>query len=439
MIKVVKTMKYEIKYNKELYNLLSDIQHAVWLIKNRATTAAYDWQQFSFGYNERFGEYPKEKELLGKTLSPDVYGFLKEMGSFVSSSIVDSAVNEAITKFKNDKVKILKGEQSIQIYRRNGSFPIRASQLKGLTKLDNKTYNAKLSLLSNEGAKERNCKGQFLVTLLTGNGAYEILDRVINGEYKMCDSRIYKRKNKFYLLLTYKFEKETVKVLDENRIMGVDIGIAVPAVLAISQDKYYRQYVGDAKEVSDFVAQINDRKKRLQRSRKWAGEGSRGSGRKKLMRPVDAISNKIHNYRETKNHTWSRFIVNEAVKNECGTIQMEDLSGISADNTFLKDWTFFSLQQKIINKANEHGIKVVQVKPSYTSQRCHKCGFIHKAVNKEIWRPTQAKFKCLNCGLETNADLNAARNIAIKDIEKIIDEQLKVQEQNVKHEEKYLV
>ncbi|MEV6689783.1 hypothetical protein AB0N28_31440, partial [Streptomyces sp. NPDC051130] len=70
MIKVVKTMKYEIKYNKELYNLLSDIQHAVWLIKNRATTAAYDWQQFSFGYNERFGEYPKEKELLGKTLSP---------------------------------------------------------------------------------------------------------------------------------------------------------------------------------------------------------------------------------------------------------------------------------------------------------------------------------------------------------------------------------
>lgn len=181
-----------------------------------------------------------------------MYGFLKEMGSFVSSSIVDSAVNEAITKFKNDKVKILKGEQSIQIYRRNGSFPIRASQLKGLTKLDNKTYHARLSLLSKEGAKERDCKGQFIVKLLTGNGAYEILDCVINGEYKMCDSRIYKRKNKFYLLLTYKFEKETVKVLDENRIMGVDIGIAVPAVLAISQDKYYRQYVGDAKESTKY-------------------------------------------------------------------------------------------------------------------------------------------------------------------------------------------
>lgn len=432
-------MKYEIKYDKELYNLLSDIQHAVWLIKNRATTAAYDWQQFSFSYNERFGEYPKEKDILGKTLAPDVYGFLKEIGSFVSSQTIDVAVQEAIKKLKNDKTKILKGEQSIQIYRRNGSFPIRVQQLKGLTKINNKTYEVKLSLLSNAGAKERDCKGQSLVTLITGNGAYKILDRVIQGEYKMCDSRIYKRKNKFYLLLTYKFEKETEKVLDENRIMGIDIGVAVPAVLAINEDKYYRQYVGDAKEVSDFVAQINDRKKRIQRSRKWAGESSRGSGRKKLMKPVDAISNKIHNYRETKNHTWSRFIVNEALKNECGTIQLEDLSGITVDNAFLKDWTFFSLQQKIIDKAKEHGIKVVKVKPNHTSQRCNKCGFIHKDVNKEMWRPTQSSFKCLNCGYETNADLNAARNIAMKDIEKIIANQLKVQEQHKKHVEKYLV
>lgn len=439
MIKVVKTMKYEIMYDKELYDLLSEIQYAIWLIKNRATTAVYDWQQFSFSYNERFGEYPKEKDVLGKTLAPDIYGFLKELGSFVSSQIIDTAVQEAIKKFKNDKMKILKGEQSIQIYRRNGSFPIRASQLKDLTKINNKTYEAKLSLLSNAGAKERDCKGQFLVKLVTGNGAYEILDRIINGEYKMSDSRIYKKKNKFYLLLTYKFEKETEKVLDENRIMGVDIGVAVPAVLAIIEDKYYRQYVGDAKEVSDFVAQINDRKKRLQRSRKWAGEGSRGNGRKKLMKPVDAISNKIHNYRETKNHTWSRFIVNEALKNECGTIQIEDLSGITTDNAFLKDWTFFSLQQKITDKAKEHGIKVVKVKPNYTSQRCNKCGFIHKNVGKEIWRPTQSSFKCLNCNHVTNADLNAARNIAMKDIEKIIEDQLKAQEQNAKHEEKYLV
>jgi len=439
MIKVVKTMKYEIKYDKELYDLLSEIQYAIWLIKNRATTAVYDWQQFSFSYNERFGEYPKEKDLLGKRLAPDIYGFLKELGSFVSSQIIDTAVQEAIKKFKNDKMKILKGEQSIQIYRRNGSFPIRASQLKGLTKINNKTYEAKLSLLSNAGAKERDCKGQFVVTLITGKGAYEILDRVINGEYKMSDSRIYKRKNKFYLLLTYKFEKEAEKLLDENRIMGVDIGVAVPAVLAINEDKFYRQYVGDAKEVSDFVAQINDRKKRLQRSRKWAGEGSRGSGRKKLMKPVDAISNKIHNYRETKNHTWSRFIVNEALKNECGTIQIEDLTGITTDNTFLKDWTFYSLQQKIIDKAKEHGIKVVKVKPNYTSQRCNKCGFIHKDVKKEIWRPTQADFKCLNCGHESNADLNAARNISVKGIVKIIEDQLKAQEKNVKHVEEYLV
>ena len=249
--------------------------------------------------------------------------------------------------------------------------------------------------MSKEGAKERDCKGQFLMTLVTGNGAYEISDRIINGEYKMSDSRIYKKKINSISYSHINLKKKE-KALDENRIMGVDIGVAVPAVLAINEGKYYRQYVGDAKEVSDFVAQINDRKMRLERSRKWAGEGSRGSGRKKLMKPVDATSNKIHNYRETKNHTWSRFIVNEALKNECGTIQIEDLSGITTDNAFLKDWTFYSLQQKITVKAKEHGIKVVKVKPNYTTQRCNRCGFIHKNVGKEIWRPTQSSFKCLN-------------------------------------------
>ena len=90
------------------------------------------------------------------------------------------------------------------------------------------------------------------------------------------------------------------------------------------------------------------------------------------------------------------------------------------------NWSYFDLQQKIKYKANEHGIKVNFKKPNYTSQRCSKCGYIHMDNRK-----TQAEFKCVKCGHKSNADINAARNIAILGIEQVIDEQLKEQEGDV--------
>lgn len=96
---------------------------------------------------------------------------------------------------------------------------------------------------------------------------------------------------------------------------------------------------------------------------------------------------------------------------------MEDLTGITSDsNRFLKNWSYFDLQTKIEYKAQEAGIKVVYIDPHYTSQRCSKCGYISKDNRTE-----QALFLCQKCGYKTNADYNASQNIAIKDIDKIIN------------------
>lgn len=118
---------------------------------------------------------------------------------------------------------------------------------------------------------------------------------------------------------------------------------------------------------------------------------------------------------------------------------MEDLTGISDDNTFLKTWTYYDLQQKIKYKAEEKGIKIVMINPAHTSGRCSNCGHVHTSENKEKWRPTQEQFICQNCGTKMNADHNAAKNIATHDIEKIIKEQLKLQEKELKHNLKYVI
>ena len=49
---------------------------------------------------------------------------------------------------------------------------------------------------------------------------------------------------------------------------------------------------------------------------------------------------------------------------------------------------------------------VIKVNPVYTWQRCSRCGYIETAN-----RTSQSAFKCLECGLSKNADINAAINL----------------------------
>jgi len=57
-------------------------------------------------------------------------------------------------------------------------------------------------------------------------------------------------------------------------------------------------------------------------------------------------------------------------------------------------------------KAESAGRQVITVSPRHTSQRCAQCGYT-VAGN----RVTQAEFRCLACGHQAHADVNAARNI----------------------------
>ena len=54
----------------------------------------------------------------------------------------------------------------------------------------------------------------------------------------------------------------------------------------------------------------------------------------------------------------------------------------------------------------KYGITISLTNAEYTSQQCSCCGHIHKDNRK-----TQEEFKCIHCGYEENADLNASINI----------------------------
>lgn len=90
----------------------------------------------------------------------------------------------------------------------------------------------------------------------------------------------------------------------------------------------------------------------------------------------------------------------------------------------MKDWTYFDLRQKIKYKAEEHGIELRLVNPQYTSQRCSQCGHIDKQ-NRPKEKKGQSFFQCTHCGFTENADYNASLNLATKDIDKIIANDLR--------------
>jgi putative transposase len=90
-------------------------------------------------------------------------------------------------------------------------------------------------------------------------------------------------------------------------------------------------------------------------------------------------------------------------------------------------WSEFRLQLEY--KQAWAGGSVLAVNPHYTSQRCSYCG--HRAKEN---RQSQAKFACVSCGYETNADLNAARNILAAGHAVLACGEMVQQDRSVKHE-----
>ena len=449
---------------EELGNVLRELQYQTWKTSNKAIQMLWDYSNFNYSYKERFGEYInlKKDEIIPKAngkgfyknVISDIRNQLECQFSTMTSNGKQALLKMVEDKWKNDFSDMINGRKSIANFKRDMPIELNNAQmieenrkelmLKHIPKEESNykynQYTIDLQLINKKYATKLGRKNGWFKVALAVKDNYQkaIVDRVISGEYKLSMSKITynKRKKKWFFNMAYTFTPEKKK-LDKNKIMGIDVGVNIPAMLAISDDNYYRQPVGDGKEIIDFQNQVNARKRRLQRSRKWAGDGSIGHGVKTRIKPLDKLSGKIARFKDTKNHVWSRYIVDQVIKNNCGVIQMEDLSGISNDNVLLKTWTFYDLQQKIKYKSEENGIKINMIKPDFTSQRCNKCGIIDKNN-----RPNQSEFKCTSCDyghkFSVNADLNAARNIAMKDIEEIIKEQLKFQEKELKNSLKYI-
>lgn len=178
--------------------------------------------------------------------------------------------------------------------------------------------------------------------------------------------------------------------------IGIDLGLVN---LARSSDG---QTFGNARKVSGIRDRRWRQRKRLQ------SKNTRSS-----KRVLTRLRGREKRFIRDTNHIVSKQICSVAKRTNRG-IALEDLKGIRSrvrankkQRRILHSWAFSDLQSKISYKCRLAGIPVKFVDARNTSLACSACGSISKNN-----RPSRDKFVCQACCFSSDADTNAACNIA---------------------------
>lgn len=216
-------------------------------------------------------------------------------------------------------------------------------------------------------------------------------DSPITGNIKT--ATITKEPTGYFVSITTDAVK-SIQSQDENQILGIDMGITHFAVDSnggfISNPGHFKRYERQLRVESRSL------------SRKKKGSNSWKRQAKKLA----LLHHKIKNVRKDFLHKESTCI---AKANH--TVILEDLNVAAMSRNRNLSKHILDAGWGMFRTMLEYKTNVVTIDPKFTSQTCNDCG-----TKNSKSRVSQSKFVCTACGVESNADENAAKNILGKGI-----------------------
>lgn len=376
---------------KEQYRFIRDSQYAQYQALNLGM--GYLMTGYLASNRDIKSEYFKEWQKGLKNSNPIFKGIEFGKGVDTLSAVTQKVKKDFSTALKNGMAK---GERTSTNYKR--TFPL-------ITRGRNLTFYEQDGDIFIKWVNKIVFKVVFNARKENTLELQHTLQKVINGEYKLSQSSLeFDRNNNLILNLTIDIPFKQEDTLIKDRVLGVDLGVKYPAYVCLNDDTYKREHIGEALELIKQREQYQARRRRTQQQLKNV---KGGKGRHKKLKNLDRLSDCERNFAKTYNHVISKRIVEFAKKHKCEYIHLEKLTKDGFDNTILRNWSYYELQQMIEYKADRLGIKVRYVNSAYTSQTCSRCGNIDKEN-----RQTQETFVCTKCGFKLNADHNAAINIA---------------------------
>ena len=237
--------------------------------------------------------------------------------------------------------------------------------------------------------------------IVFGERQKQRIEEALRGEWELTIVEMVKRDGEWYAHFVL---KKTVEVPDEpETVIAIDRGehnLAVAVAISRNNPKPMkgRFWRGpEIKRIRGLYAHI--RRKLQEKNRIGKVKELRGKERRKVNQQLHIIANEIVAY---------------AKQFPKPVIVMEDLSGVRENfkkskklNKRFHSLPFRKLQTYIEYKANLEGIDVrflCKKEVRNTSKTCHRCGHVAQVNGRE--------FRCSDCGLRYNRDLNAAINIA---------------------------
>ena len=218
------------------------------------------------------------------------------------------------------------------------------------------------------------------------------MHRQMEGTIKRLTIRRSSTKKWYVSFLVEDVPKEVLP--DSEKAIGIDVGISNFAVLSDGTFIENQRYLAECEEL---LSRSQSKKDKLPH---------KSPERKKAVKKVSHIYERLGNLRDNFAHQLSRQIVNDY-----GIICLEDIDiknliekkPYMAKSVLDVSWNRF--RTYVAYKAESAGRKVVLVNPAYTSQMCSGCGTI---VKKDL---SERIHNCPRCGLVMDRDLNASKNI----------------------------
>ena len=217
-----------------------------------------------------------------------------------------------------------------------------------------------------------------------------ILHRPVEGQIKTCTISV-NAVGEWYV--SFSCEVDAKKLPQKETSVGIDVGIESFATLSDGNVIENPRFL---KKSAKNLAKIQCKKDKVEKGT---------PARKKYVKALAKVHNRIKNQREDFCHKAARKIVDEYQ-----AICIEDLNitnmieGSPLAKSIL-DVSWNRFRQFLIYKAEEAGRLVGLVEPAYTTQTCSQCG----SRNKKKLGDRQ--HVCEQCGYKAHRDFNASLNI----------------------------
>ena len=227
----------------------------------------------------------------------------------------------------------------------------------------------------------------------------------MNPEWSLGTGKLVSLYGQWYLHIPATMEADDT--FDESapkHVVGIDRGLRFLATLY------------DEKGNTTFISGREIMKTRSKFDQIRAELQSRGT--KSAKRALKRLSERENRWMSDVNHCITKTLVEKYGSDTL--FVLEDLTGVSFSERnlsskspegrhSLRSWSFYQFEQYLTYKASAAGSSVVKVSAEYTSQRCPKCGRIHKDNRHSDIH----EYICDCCGYRSNDDRIAAMNIRL--------------------------